>query len=58
MTGTESALHGGGATSLSYGVAKAGVEFLVPGRAREAVKNGILINGVRPGLIKAGFHER
>jgi 3-oxoacyl-[acyl-carrier protein] reductase len=58
LTGTESALHGGGATSLSYGVAKAGVECLVPGLAREGAKNGILINGVRPGFIKTGFHER
>ena len=58
LTGTESALHGGSATSLPYGVAKGGVECLVPGLARDGAKNGILINGIRPGLIKTGFHER
>jgi 3-oxoacyl-[acyl-carrier protein] reductase len=58
LTGTESALHGGGATSLPYGVAKGGIECLVPGLAREGAQNRILINGIRPGLIKTGFHER
>jgi len=58
LTGTESALHGGSSTSLPYGVAKSGIECLVPGLAREGAKNKILVNGIRAGFIKTGFHER
>lgn len=58
LMGTESALHGGGATSLAYGTAKRGVECLVQGLAREGAGRGILVNGVRPGFIASGFHQR
>lgn len=55
---TESALHGGSPTSLPYAVAKRGVECLVQGLAREGADHNITVNGVRPGFIASGFHER
>jgi NAD(P)-dependent dehydrogenase (short-subunit alcohol dehydrogenase family) len=58
LIGTESAIHGGSPTSLAYGVAKRGIECLVQGLARDGSKNKILVNGVRLGFIKSGFHER
>jgi len=58
LMGTESALHGGSATSFPYGVAKRGVECLVQGLAREGARYGITVNGVRPGFIDSGFHKR
>ncbi len=58
LMGTESALHGGSPTAFPYGVAKRGVECLVQGLAREGAASGILVNGVRPGFIASGFHER
>lgn len=56
--GTESALHGGSPTALPYAVAKRGTECLVQGLAREGAKYGITVNGIRPGFIASGFHER
>ncbi|HOL50554.1 MAG TPA: SDR family oxidoreductase, partial [bacterium] len=38
LIGTESALHGGGAFSMAYGVAKMGIECLVKGLARDVAK--------------------
>jgi len=58
LFGTESALHGGGAKSLAYGIAKSAVECLVKGLAREGAKNNILVNMIRPGFISSGFHQR
>ncbi len=58
LTGTESALHGGSATSFPYAVAKRGTESMVQGLAREGAPNGILVNGVRFGYIESGFHQR
>lgn len=58
LTGTESALHGGSATSFPYAVAKRGTECMVQGLAREGAPNDILVNGVRFGYIESGFHQR
>jgi 3-oxoacyl-[acyl-carrier protein] reductase len=58
LNGTESALHGGSTTSFPYAVAKRGLEALVQGLAREGAAQGILVNGVRLGCIRSGFHER
>ncbi|MBU1611403.1 MAG: SDR family oxidoreductase, partial [Proteobacteria bacterium] len=58
LMGTESALHGGGPTSLAYAVAKRGIECLVQALAKEGAKKGNLVNGVRPGYIRSGTHER
>lgn len=58
LNGTESALHGGSPTSFPYAVAKRGTEAMVQGLAREGAPHGILVNGVRLGYIKSGFHQR
>jgi len=58
LTGTESALHGGSPFSFAYGTAKAGLECMVKGLAREGSHHSILVNGIRPGFIASGFHER
>ena len=58
LTGTESALHGGSPVSFPYAVAKRGTECLVQGLAREGAPDGVMVNGVRLGFIKSGFHER
>lgn len=39
-----------------YAAAKAGVESLVVGLAKEVVADGIRVNAVRPGLIDTDFH--
>lgn len=56
LMGTASASHGGGATSMVYGIAKAGVECMVKGLAKDCAKYNILVNGVAPGFIKTRFH--
>ena len=58
LTGTGSALHGGSAQSFPYAIAKRGTECMVQGLAREGAPDGILVNGVRFGFIKSGFHQR
>ncbi len=58
LTGTESALHGGSASSFPYAIAKRGTECMVQGLAREGATAGILVNGVRLGFIASGFHQR
>lgn len=58
LNGTESALHGGSAVSFPYAIAKRGTEAMVQGFAREGAPSGILVNGVRLGYIKSGFHQR
>ena len=58
LNGTESALHGGSPTSFPYSIAKRGTEAMVQGLAREGAPHGVLVNGVRLGYIKSGFHQR
>lgn len=58
LTGTESALHGGSSMSFPYAITKAGTECMVMGLAREGAKDSILVNGIRPGYITSGFHQR
>ena len=58
LNGTESALHGGSAQSFPYAIAKRATECLVQGLAREGAPNDILVNGIRLGCIRSGFHER
>ena len=58
LTGTESSLHGGSEKSFPYAVAKRGTECMVQGLAREGASNNILVNGLRMGYFKSGFHER
>ena len=58
LTGTESSIHGGSELSLPYAIAKRGTECMVQGLAREGADSNILVNGLRLGYIKSGFHER
>lgn len=58
FNGTESALHGGSAHSMPYAMAKLATECMVQGMAREGAADQILVNGVRLGFIKSGFHQR
>ena len=58
MMSTVSASHGGGATSLAYGVAKAGVECVVKGLARDCAKYNILVNAIAPGFFLTKFHTK
>lgn len=56
LTSTASAAYGGGATSLAYGVAKAGIECMVKRLARDCAKYNILVNAIAPGFIMTKFH--
>lgn len=56
LMSTASVVHGGGANSLAYGVAKSGIECLVKGLARDCAKYNILVNAVAPGFIPTKFH--
>ena len=58
LNGTESALHGGSPLSFPYAIAKRGLECMVQGLAREGAPGDILVNGIRLGYIKSGFHQR
>jgi len=56
LTSTASAQHGGGADTIAYGVAKAGIEFLTKSLARIGAPHSILVNAVAPGFIETKFH--
>ena len=58
LMSTASAQHGGGGATLAYGTAKAGVERVVKGLAKEYAPKGILVNAVAPGFIDTDFHTR
>ena len=57
LMSTASAKHGGGRTTMGYGISKAGVEALTKGMAREGAKHNILVNAIAPGLISTRFHK-
>jgi len=54
---TASAKHGGGNRTMGYGIAKAGVEALTKGIAREGAQYNILVNAIAPGLVNTRFHR-
>ncbi|MFC1509556.1 SDR family NAD(P)-dependent oxidoreductase, partial [Candidatus Omnitrophota bacterium] len=56
LMSTASAAHGGGSTSLAYGVAKAGIECIIKRLAKDCAKHNILINAIAPGFIITKFH--
>lgn len=58
FNGTESALHGGSGHSMPYAMTKLATECMVKGMAREGAPDRILVNGVRLGFVKSGFHQR
>jgi 3-oxoacyl-[acyl-carrier protein] reductase len=49
---------GGAPGSAAYATAKGGVSTLTRAMAKELVGEGILVNGVAPGVITTPFHDR
>ena len=52
------ARNGGGPGSAAYATAKGGVSTLTRAMAKELISEGILVNGVAPGIITTPFHDR
>lgn len=52
------ARNGGGPGSAAYATAKGGVSTLTRALAKELVSDGILVNGVAPGVITTPFHDQ
>ncbi|MBA2442095.1 MAG: 3-oxoacyl-ACP reductase FabG [Rubrobacter sp.] len=52
------ARNGGGPGSAAYATAKGGVSTLTRALAKELVSEGVLVNGVAPGVITTPFHEQ
>ncbi len=52
------ARNGGGPGSAAYATAKGGVSTLTRAMARELVADGVLVNGIAPGVIATPFHDR
>src|ERR671916_2126914 len=52
------ARNGGGPGSVAYATAKGGVSTLTRAMAKELVSDGVLVNGIAPGVIATPFHER
>ena len=52
------ARNGGGPGSAAYATAKGGVSTLTRAMAKELISEGILVNGVAPGVITTPFHDR
>lgn len=56
LTSTAGAKHGGGTKSLSYGIAKGGIENIVKRIAKDCASSNIIINAIAPGFIMTKFH--
>ncbi len=52
------ARNGGGPGSVAYATAKGGVSTLTRAMSKELIGEGILVNGVAPGVITTPFHDR
>lgn len=52
-----SAKYGGSAHTLHYAAAKAALDALTLGLAREGASHGILVNSIRPGVIDTAAHR-
>ena len=57
FTSTASAARGGGANTLAYGVAKAGIETITKNLAKSLGPKGIMVNCISPGFIHTRFQE-
>jgi NAD(P)-dependent dehydrogenase (short-subunit alcohol dehydrogenase family) len=53
---SRAAVTGGAEEYVDYAAAKAAVDALTVGLAREVAADGIRVNGVRPALIRTGIH--
>jgi len=49
---------GGGAGSIPYHAAKAGLMALTKGLAKELAPSGVTVNTIAPGIIETAFHDR
>jgi len=49
---------GGSARSMHYAAAKAGLEALTVGLAKQGAAYNILVNAIRPGVIDTPFHDK
>lgn len=58
FTSTASAAHGGGANSIAYGSAKAGIEFITKALAKHCGKKGVYVNCICPGFIDTRIHSK
>jgi len=47
---------GGGATYLDYATSKGAIDTLTIGLSREVAREGIRVNGIRPGIIETDIH--
>ncbi len=47
---------GGGAVYLDYAVSKGAIDTLTTGLSREVAREGIRVNGIRPGIIETEIH--
>ncbi len=50
------AMLGGGATYVDYAASKGAIDALTIGLSREVAREGIRVNGVRPGVIETEIH--
>ena len=55
---TASVPHGGGSMTMPYGIAKAGIECMTKGMARDLAKDNILVNCIAPGFIMTKFQKK
>lgn len=55
---TASVPHGGGSRTMPYGLAKAGIECMTKGMARDLAKDNILVNCIAPGFIMTKFQGK
>ena len=50
--------YGGGEKTVQYSVSKGAIEALTAATAKICAKNNILVNAIRPGATKTGFHKK
>jgi 3-oxoacyl-[acyl-carrier protein] reductase len=52
------ARHGGGVGATAYAAAKAAMNAMTKGLAKEFASQGIRVNGISPGTVETNFHRR
>jgi len=49
---------GGAGESIHYASAKGAINTMTIGMSRELIDNGIIVNGVAPGMVETPFHDK